>query len=228
MSHKLFARAGRPFDQYAYIGRGNPAKHPESALHRMASAFDPFKYKIIGHRGIPSFRRDGLGHHQPELIDVDRLDDIVIGALLNGLFTRIDSGISRNKDDLGGRIFSLGLDQYIDTVGVAAHIQVRDDKIEILLRNSIESVFGSVNGNGFGAMILQRFDQDIGVVFFIVDYQYYGIGIHYSPSTFSKGRVIVNEVPLPGCEFTVIEPLWASMIFLAVGSPSPEPPGLEV
>ena len=148
MSYKLFARAGRPFDQYAYIGRGNPAKHLENVLHRMASAFDPLKHKIIGHCGITSFRRDGLGHHQPELIDVDGLNDIVIGALFDGLFTRIDSGESRNKDDLGGRIFSLGLDQYIDTVGIGTQIQVRDDKIKILVCNSIESIFGSVNGSG--------------------------------------------------------------------------------
>ena len=96
--------------------------HPD---HHVALADDPIEAVGLRLGGAqrahlaPQLRRlQRLGDQQRDLVDVERLVGVVIGAVLHRLDGVVDARVRRQEDDQGIRIVLLDLLEHCEAVGV--------------------------------------------------------------------------------------------------------------
>ena len=140
------------------------------------AAADAGKDKIAFGLGTPT-RGQGPGDHQPELIDIDGLDQVIVGPPADGLLAGIDGGEGRDQDyDRVGMFFPGGVED-VQAGLVAAEIEVGDDQVKAAAVDLSQGVFGGI-GRNRRSLSVQGLDEDIGMVLFIVHNQNGGVGFH--------------------------------------------------
>ncbi len=99
LGHQLLAGAGLALDQHAGVGRGDPLQQRDDIVHLGARADHPFEAELlvqpavqfgIGAAQTLAVGR-GLFDHGPQLLEVERLEQVVEGPLLHGQHGRLAS-----------------------------------------------------------------------------------------------------------------------------------------
>ena len=113
----------------------------------------------------------GLGHGDVQLVDVERLGNVVIGTVthrLHGIFYR---AVGRHHDYRQSRITHLDLGQQRRPVH-ARHAPVADDQVDVLLPQHLERMQAIARAEHLDAVLAQGLGQQITELGLVVDHQY--------------------------------------------------------
>jgi hypothetical protein len=117
-----------------------------------------------------------------ELVDINRLDKIIIRALSDGLLARFNRAVSGDQYDLCLLIVFLCFAKDVQAVDVTFQFKVGDDNIDVLRADNFEGIFPRVDGDGFGGYFLKRLGDPVGVVTLVVNNQNYD-SVFFQPDT---------------------------------------------
>ena len=155
-------------------------------------------------------------HQMRDFVRIERLADVVVGAVLQRCDRGFDRGIARHHDDdqIGIHLMQAALQ--FDAVG-AAHLDVEQGQVPFVLGHARERVAGAFGGSDLVAFLAKPFSQRIADAQFVVDDQQLALCFHVrSPPAggsgnfvgrersgllgilASQGRVTVKVVPRPG------------------------------
>ena len=107
----------------------------------------------------------------PQLVDVERLEQVVERPLLHGRDGRGDRAVAGDQDHLGVGQVVLGRAQNLQAVDVVHH-QVGDDDVELLLRELLEPLGSRGRRRAGKADPLQAVGHGQGVRLIVVDNQH--------------------------------------------------------
>jgi len=234
---KLLARSGGPFDQHRDVRGRDATDDLKDPLHGRAVAFDALEEEaflvslrrrasLVGAGGLAA----GLLHQRAQLVDVERLDQIVERPLFDRLFAVFDRRIGRDQNYLGRIAVLPGLAQHVQAVGLTFQLQIRHNHVHPAATHHLDGVLTGVDRQSLDRQTLQGLDDPIGVVSLVVYDQNHGLVFRHGFTSSdaraapASGSSMVKEVPLPTSLCTEIVPPCDSTIFLAVARPSPVPP----
>ena len=133
--HQLLAGAGLAGDHHREIGLHQPRQHPVDFLHRRRAADqrDRVELGLVGVIGRPLLRlRQRAADDGDQLLEVERLGQIFIGAAFGGADRRHEGVLRAHHDDRQIRPHLLDPRQQIERVLVGHH-HVGDDQIALAL-----------------------------------------------------------------------------------------------
>ena len=143
---KFLAGARLAGDQHVAVGRRDLRGGLQQLLHHRVLGDDlDLALELLDllaqlgvlllQRHLLQGRPDGL----PDIVEVERLGDVIVGALLHRLDRRGDGGVGRDHDDLGIGIQLPALLQDLDAVDLL-HLEVRQHDVELLLVQKLQRV----------------------------------------------------------------------------------------
>ncbi len=152
-SHQLLARARLPQNQDVTVRRGDLLDHPLKRLHLGAPA-DKGRFRGPFGNLAPQFLNlpaqeppfQCVADEMADLIELERLGKVIIGAFLHGLHRRGHAGVSGDDDDLRGRTDFLAAFQDRHASDVF-HLEVRQDEIEGLLFHFAQGLLAVFRNN---------------------------------------------------------------------------------
>ena len=210
---ELLAGAALPGDEDARVGRGDLVDELEDLLHRPAPGRDEGRLGRLEARlqlAVLGEERVALGrllHEARDRLGVERLDDVVVGAVLERLDGRLDRCVGRHDDDgrLGGGLADLAED--LETVH-PGHLDVDEEDLRRLARERRERLAAARRGEDVVPLLLEPERERAPQVGLVVDdHQLHGRGHQgSSPGAAVPGRVTRNRVPAPGELSTSIAP----------------------
>ncbi len=179
LGDQLLARAVFAEDQHGGVGRGGRAEALQDLLHAAAVAHDAFEAELLVELALqlavgpvdPDALR-GLLDDGAQLGHVDRLGQVVGGALLDGLDGRLDVAVPGDDDDLGLGRLGTGLAQDRQAVEVG-HLEVGEDDVEVVMRDPPCPLLAAAGDGALVAFALQRLGKRFGVRSLVVDDQHF-------------------------------------------------------
>ena len=124
---------------------------------------------------LPAVRGGGLAggllDQRAKLIDVERLDEIIEGALPDRLLAVLDRRVGRDQNDLGGIAVLPGLAKHVQAVDLPFQLQVGHHDIDRLIPQHLHGMLARIHGQGFDGQPAECFYNAVGVVSFVVDHQ---------------------------------------------------------
>ncbi len=173
----LLARPALPRDEHGRVGRGHLLDEDIDLLHRPALADHmlepvavlevPLEEHVLlleAPRGQPPADDD------LQLLDVERLDDVVERPRLEGLDGLGDAAVSGDQDDREVGQVLPGVAEDVHAVG-AGHLDVGDDKVYLLLGQDLEAPGRRQGRLDRIALLLEDDREQIEEAFFVVDDQ---------------------------------------------------------
>ena len=134
---QLLAGARLADQQHAGAGRGDLADHLEHPLHGRRLADQPVQLvaalDLVAQDDVLALQHPPLERaldHQPHLVHLERLGQVVVGAGLHGGDGGLGGGEGGHHDDLGVGVQLLGFRQHVQPAAVG-HLEVGDDDVEL-------------------------------------------------------------------------------------------------
>ena len=135
---QLLPGSALPQDHHVGVGGGDPVDQLVDLEHRLAAADDPLEGGLpldLLSKGPSPLHGNILGGQRSldevaQVLIAERLDDVVVGALLDGFDRPLDRGVGGHHDHLRGRC---PLDRRADDLEAVvrrSHPHVREDEIE--------------------------------------------------------------------------------------------------
>ena len=167
---------------------------------------------------------EGVTHHDQQLLDLERLLQVVHRPELHGLDRALDGGVRGHHEDLralsgGGRA-----DELADELeaGHLRHQVVDDQDVEGAHAQHALRIPRAGGGHALVAFLAQRAAQRLQDLLLVVDQEHGAGGAHLSTVAVA-GRSMRTSVPSEGRLRTLMAPPSASTMFLAMARPSPVP-----
>ena len=225
--HEFLAGAALAGDEHRGIGGPDGLDGLEDALHGRALPDDVGGMRQVGD-GLLEARvllqgvamRHGLGHQVRNLVGIERLVDVVVGAILERGDGGLDRGVSGHDDDQHVGIDFVQAALQFDAIG-AAHLDIDQSDIEGLLGHASERFVGALGGGHVVAFLGKPLGQRIADAQFVVNNQQFSFD-HFSTSLaaatcdlrrwpapvfwLSTGSKIVKLVPCPTTDWTAMLP----------------------
>ena len=135
----------------------------------------------------------------PELVELERLDNIIRGALAEGLHRRVHCGEGRDQDDRRPRLECARLAKQVHAAQ-SRHDDVADDEVEALIRHDRQGLFTAPGRADFVAVGAQTPGERVLDRALVVDNQDRGAHTNSSDTEGSRsvGRTTVTVEPTPG------------------------------
>ena len=181
---QVLARAGFPKDQHRQVRRGDPSDRVEDLEHLGRMPHDLLEAVEVVHPLAQLADRSPLGRElgrpaddDAELVEVQRLLDVVERPLLESPAAGLDRRVGRDEDDLGARrVLDGGGEDLQAALRLAGQDEVGDDYVEPLGLYASQGR-GEVVDDGAGVAHPRKalFDG-LGVSLFVLDDQYVGCG----------------------------------------------------
>ena len=108
-----------------------------------------------------------VGDEQLELVEIERLADVVVSAFLHRLDRRLDRTVCGHDDRLEIRVGALEAPDHLET-GHAAELQVGDDQIDRLAGRDLDGLLAAVD-RAHGVFLAERLLERGAVPFLILD-----------------------------------------------------------
>ena len=209
----LLARPALAGDQDGRVRRGDLLDEDVDLLHRPALA--DHLLEAVAVLEVP-LEEDVLlleppGGQAPadddlQLLDVERLDDVVERPGLEGLDGLGDAAVGRDQDDREvGPVFP-GVAEDVHAVG-PGHLDVGHDQVDLFLLQDLEAPGGREGGLDRVAFLLEDDREQVEEALFVVDDQdrFHGLNLTRRRAG-GRGSVITTSVPLWSSERTSIRP----------------------
>src|ERR1051325_5526208 len=167
--------------------------------------------------------RERVGDEMGHVVGIDRLGDVVVRAVLQRGDGRLHRGVAGHDDDdeIGVDLAHAALQ--LDAVG-AAHADVDQRQVPLLLGQAGERLAGAVRGAGVVAVVAEPAAQRVAYARLVVDDENASLVVHATASTTAAaGSAMVNVVPRPTSDLTSIFPRCRSMMLRQIARPSPVP-----
>src|SRR5262245_36898018 len=230
--HDLLARPALPGHQDVRAAVGDLRHELEHALHRPARADDPAAAGAGAQLAAqpPVLERERLLlerllDHQPDLVDLERLGQVVVGAFLHRGDRGLGGGEGGDHDD-----HRLGRDLVREAQHVepraAGHLDVRDDHVELVALDERARGGDVARGRDLVALAAHEDLEELLHAALVVDDEDARARLHALPS--ARRRRTWKFVPLPSALCTRMLPPCSSTIRWTVARPRPVPPGLVV
>ena len=120
---------------------------------------------------------EGLGDQAGQVIGVEGLHDVVVGAVLERLHRGLHGSVAGHDDDDDVRIDLADLAVQLQAVH-AGHLDVQQGQVPALARQLQQRLARAVGGVHAVAFFLEPFSQRVPDDVFVVDDQDAGLGIH--------------------------------------------------
>src|ERR1051326_1179711 len=205
--------------------RRSGAEHKIEVLpHRLRLADDVRVGVLLGElrlkplvlaREPPLLQR--LVHGEDHFLVLERLRDVVEGAVLHRLDRAVDGGEGGDDDDRQVRVGDADGAQRVDAADAGEH-DVEDDEVDVGVGVAVENAQRLFAGRGeddVEAFAPEHGLEHVAEDFFVVDDENFHQDL---------GSVTVNSAPAPGSLSTAMSPSDACRIRLVIARPSPVPP----
>jgi hypothetical protein len=173
--HELLARAALAEDEDRRGGGRDLAEDVEDRLHLLAAADDAFEAVALVEGALElDVREDelplleGLADLGAEDVEVDRLVQVVVGALVHRLQGGLVRGVAGEHDDLGLGGAAADVAHDVQSRHVA-HDQVGEDQVEALLVDELEALGAAGRDADVVAGALEAFGGRLGVGAVVVE-----------------------------------------------------------
>ena len=228
---QLLARAALARDQDGRVRGSDLLDQVEDFAHGPALADD-----VVEARGVPDrpLEQDVLlaepplfepvGEDDLQLLDLERLDDVVQGAHLEGLDRLLDAPVGRDHDHRRERMQLLRSGQDLHPVHVR-HLDVADEGVILARLDEVEHLGGPRVQSDPVAFLLEHDAEELEDALLVVDDQ----EAHHGRASFSfaaaqgRGKARTIDVPAWGAEFTEIVPRRSETRRSTTAIPSPFP-----
>ena len=183
--HKLFARSALARNQNIGVGGADRFDGVEYLAHRRT-----LPHEIAGTRDLSdgfaqsdvflfgAAMGQSLLYQVCDLVRIERLAHVVIGAVLQGCDCGFDRGVAGHHDDDQVGIHFVQPPLQFDAVG-AAHLDVEQREVPFILGHARESVTRALGGPDLVAFFAEPFSQRIANAQFIVDDQQLALCFHF-------------------------------------------------
>ncbi len=170
-------------------------------------------------------------HDQADLVVVERLGDVVLGAGLHRLHGDLLVAVRRDHDDggLGPRLLHGAQD--VHARNAAAEREVGEHQVDRRFAQACERRFARVGDRDLVALPPQQPGQrelDRALVLDDEDARGHAGLVGAAASLRAFGNASTNSVPAPGADCASIVPSCASTSFFVMARPRPVPSGFEV
>ncbi len=161
-----------------------------SALHGPAK-----QGRFLSHRPL----LEQPAHPQPELVELERFDDVIGGALAKRLYGRLHRSEGRDQDEESLRLEYVRLAQQIHAAQ-SRHDDIADDQVETLIRHDGQRFFCAPGRADAVAILLQTPGERVLNRALIVDNEDRSTHANSSEArgSCSNGSTTVNAEPTPG------------------------------
>ena len=113
---------------------------------------------------------DRSGHHLAELVEIDGLDQVIVGPLAHGLDGRLRAGVSRDDDHRQARIDLSDVDEGLQA-GHVGQADVEDHGVGRLLADHVDPLLRARGGDDLQLVALQAALERVEDVWLVVDDQ---------------------------------------------------------
>src|SRR5271168_59706 len=208
----FLARAAFAADEYRGVVLRDPARETEAAL----------RFRINRHQFV---RHDPGGQlplrHADQGLCVERLDDVVRGALAHGGDCLCNGAVGGHQDHRQVRPQLLDRGQQLVAIG-PRHLNIRYDQADLFAREQLQRALRIVGGQRRNARSAQSIDQRLAQCGIVLNNQNPIIHLVHGFLISSAGSSITNVAPqLEACKQTL--PPCASTTDLTMESPMPLP-----
>ncbi len=112
-----------------------------------------------------------LGHGDVQLVDIEGLGNVVVGAVTHGLHGIFHGAVGRHHDHRQLRVAHLDLGQQLRAVH-AGHAPVADHQVDVLLLQHLERMQAIAGDKHLDMVLAQGRRQQIAELGLVVDHQY--------------------------------------------------------
>ena len=180
---ELLAGARLAVDEDASIAVGDATDEAEHATHRGAEADDVLERSVLDrgeraktlHLVFEAAMLDGASDSHHQQLRIHGLGDEIVGANADRADRALQAALSCDDDD--GDVGTCAEDALaqLETAHLG-HRQIRENEVEILDPNELQSVLGRRAGRHRIALSLQHHLQQVTGLLFIVDHEYLPFG----------------------------------------------------
>src|SRR5690606_29439116 len=241
-SDQLLAGAVLAGDQDADIRLGDLLAEIDHLSHLLAVADDPLEAEAAFEASLEVavhaqelLPLERLLDAHAQALDVERLDEVVDRASLEGLDRVLDRSMPRKDDDAHEGIDLLRATEDLHAVDVG-HDEIREDEVVLTGAELLEPRLAARRDVALVADHLERIAARLGVVAVVIDDQdrrrprvviaardrvggesrtscrRHGVSLSFRSSPRTRGRYTPNWLPLPGSERTLMNPPCSSMM----------------
>ena len=191
---EFLAGAALAGDEDGGIGGADGFDGLEDALHGRALPDDVGGMRHVGDGFLEAgvllqgvAMRHGLAHEVRDLVGIERLVDVVVGAVLERGDGGLDRGVAGHDDDQHVGIDFVQAALQLDAIG-AAHLDIDERDIEGLLGHAGERFVGALGGGHVVAFFGKPFGERIAHAQFVVNNQQFTFESFLYLSYFVLGR----------------------------------------
>src|SRR4029453_1093138 len=169
--------AAVPLDEHRRVRGGDLADDLLHALHRRRVADHLVDGELLAqaraerlHLALEEATLGDPRHQVAQLVQDQRLREVVVGAFLEGLDGGGDRGVSRHHDDLDGIVVALDLAEKVEPAHLG-HPNIGDRRIEELGPDRFESLASGADAHHLVAPLSEGFLQELEDRGLVIDYE---------------------------------------------------------
>ena len=199
LGDQLLARAALAGDQDRGGRRGDLPELGHHRVHRRRAADHPFETELLVELpleldigALEPLRLRRLVGDGPQLVDVQRLDQVIRGPGLHGGDGRLDGAVAGEDHDAGVGQLALGLGQDLHPAD-PFHDEVGDDDVEDLLLDQAQGLVAAGRDDAFVADPPEALGHGDGVGLLVIDHQDADLLVHLFLPSFRCPLSVVRE-----------------------------------